>query len=81
VHPNKAVVKAFGFDLGIRDRLRINIFIQTRNSGLTQEIHVAKGGGGWRVAIQTKSEKFNEVKIPSDFPDYDPLHPEKVFAT
>lgn len=81
VHPNKAVMGVFGFDLSERKRLRINIFIQTRNSGLTQQIHVAKGSDSWKVAIDTKSEKFNEVKIPADFPGYDPEHPEKVFAT
>jgi len=38
------------------------------------------GQDGFKYAIKTESENFVDVKIPTDFPGYDPEAPEKVFS-
>jgi hypothetical protein len=79
IYPNKIAMGVLKFDLTNKDRLRINIFSRTRNGGISQTFRIIKVGGQFKVAYKTTSENFNEVRIPDDFPDYDPKTPEKVF--
>jgi hypothetical protein len=79
IHANKVAVSVFGFDMTTRDRLRINIFMQTRNRSIIQLIRVEKVNGQLKFALKTQSDIFNETRIPEDFPNYIPEEPDKVF--
>lgn len=79
IYPSRIAMGAVKFDMRGRDRLRINVFIFARNGGLTQEFHVVRVDDWWKVAVRTRSEKFNQTNVPIDFPDYDKENPEKVF--
>jgi hypothetical protein len=80
IHPNKIAMRIFTIDMSQREVSRINMFIQTRNSGGYQLFRIAKAGGALKIAIQTKLKNRDETSIPDDFPGFDPTKPEGVFA-
>ena len=79
IHPNKIALNVFGFDLAQRNRVRLNIFIHTRNRDIVQQVRVEKVNGRIKTAVQTDSNDFSQTDIPLDFPNYDPAQPKKVF--
>ena len=79
--PNKAVMGAYRFDLKGRERLKLNVFIQTRSKGLTQAFRVARVGDWFAIAIQTTVDgKVVNQNVPENYPGFDPADPAKVFA-
>src|SRR5262249_48170966 len=81
VHSNKAALDVFKFDMSARWQLKINIFLQTRNGGGSQQVRVARANGVIKIAIKTEIGSLKEMKIPSDFPVYDPNKPDLVFSS
>jgi len=79
VHSHKIAMEVFWFDMTARERLRINIFLQTRNSGGSQQFRVAKVGGQIKIAVKTDIGNFHQTGVPDDFPNYDPSNPDLVF--
>jgi hypothetical protein len=80
LYPNKMIPRAYHFDLSNKDTFKINIFIQARNTGVTQQIRFARVNGKRVLAIQTKSgNDVIEQQIPENFPNYDPTNIENVF--
>jgi hypothetical protein len=80
IHPHKAALGVFALDMSERSHFRINIFIQTRNRSIIQQLRAEKVSGLIKIALKTESENFRKTEIPSDFPGYDPAQPDKVFA-
>jgi hypothetical protein len=80
IHPNKIAMRIFTVDMSQRDGARINIFIQTRNSGGHQLLRIAKVGNVLHIATRTKLKNRDETRIPSGFPGYNPDNPDAVFA-
>ena len=80
LYPSKIVMGAYRFDLSNRDRLNINIFIQTRTQGLTQQLRIIKKPDGISIATKTTAgEKVIECRVPEDFPGFNPADPDAVF--
>ena len=80
LYPSKIVMEAYRFDLSNRDRLNINIFIQTRTQGLTQQLRIIKKPDGISIAIKTTAgEKVIECRVPEDFPGFNQADPDAVF--
>ena len=52
LYPHKIVMGAYRFDIRGRERLYLNVFIQTRTQGLTQLIRIAKTSSGVLIAIK-----------------------------
>jgi len=46
---------------------------------MTQELRVFKVNGDFKIAYRVSSDIYNDTKIPSDFPNYDPANPNLVF--
>ena len=79
--PNKAVMGAYRFQLGGRDRLKVNVFVQTRNKGVTQEFRIARVGDWFSIAIKTTVEgSVVKLEVPDNYPGRDPANPASVFA-
>ena len=79
--PNKAVMGAYKFNLSGKDRLKVNVFIQTRNKGITQEFRVARVDDWFAIAMKTTVEgNVVKLQIPDNYPGLDPANPEGVFA-
>jgi len=79
--PNKAMMDLIRFDMTNRERLRINIFINTRSSGSTTQIRAVKAAG--KLLIATKHQAGNGTEdrsVHPDFPGWDPANPDAVFA-
>jgi hypothetical protein len=80
LYPNKIVMGAYRFDLANRARLNINVFIQTRTQGLTQQIRIVKAPDGISIAVKTTAgERTIERNVPETFPGFDPADPDAVF--
>lgn len=80
LYPSRIVMGAYRFDLSNRDRLNINIFIQTRTQGLTQQLRITKKPDGISIATKTTAgEKVIECRVPEDFPGFNPADPDAVF--
>ena len=81
LYPSKIATGAYSFDLTTRQRLNINIFIQTRSKGLTQQLRIAKTEGGILIATKTMAGgKVIETSVPANFPGADPNNPNATFA-
>lgn len=80
LYPNKAVLAAYRFNLAGKQRLRVNIFVQARNGGLTQEFRIERVAN-WFAFATTTTVDGNIVKqeVPENFPGFDPADPAKVF--
>ncbi|NHQ87360.1 hypothetical protein HA050_14685 [Iodobacter sp. HSC-16F04] len=80
LYPSKIVMGAYHFDLSERQRLNINIFIQTRSLGLMQQLRVIKTEAGILIASRTAAgEQIIEMNVPPDFPGADPNNPNATF--
>lgn len=80
LYPSKIIMGAYRFDVRDRERLKVNIFIQTRTQGLTQQLRVAKIPTGLAIAIKTTAgEKVIERNVPENFPGFNPDDPDSVF--
>ncbi|MBA3704586.1 MAG: hypothetical protein H0W84_01385 [Bacteroidetes bacterium] len=73
------MLDALRFDFSNRTQLRINISINYRSGGTTQQYRIVKVANDLKIAFQTSSGEFTENRIPKDFPDYDPNNPQKIF--
>lgn len=81
LYPSRILMSAYRFSLAGRDRLRVNIFINTRGQGLTQQIRVARVDEWFAVAVKTTvGNDVVEVTVPPNFPGRDPANLEAVFA-
>lgn len=81
LYPSKMIMGAYKFDVSGRQRLRINIFLQTRSGGATQQIRVDNSGDWPLIAIRTANgDKEIELSIPDNFPGYDPQNPSELFT-
>ena len=79
--PNKAVMGAYKFNLSGKDRLNVNVFVQTRNKGVTQELRIARVDNWFAIAIRTTVEgNVVKLQVPENFPGLDPAKPEGVFT-
>ena len=80
LYPNKIIMGSYRFDISNLDSLKLNIFIQTRNSGGVQQVRFARVDGNRLLAVQKRiGDKLVEQKIPENFPNYDETNPENVF--
>lgn len=80
LYPNKIVMCAYRFDLANRARLNINVFIQTRTQGLTQQFRIVKTLDGISIAVKTTAgEKTIERSVPESYPGFNPADPDAVF--
>jgi len=80
LYPSRIVMGAYRFNLSGRNRLHLNIFIQTRSQGTVQQFRIARLNREIRIAIKTTSgEKVIEQTIPADYPGYDSSNPDAVF--
>nr|WP_321269638.1 hypothetical protein [uncultured Tolumonas sp.] len=81
IYPNKLMMGIYKFDMSKTDSLKINIFIQTRTSGVIQEIRAHKIDGQILIALRTRSgDKIIENNVPPEFPGYDPQNMDAVFS-
>jgi hypothetical protein len=80
LYPKKIRMGAYRFDLRNRERLNINVFIQTRTQGLNQQFRIVKTADSMAIAIKTTAgEKVIERVVPKNFPGVDPADPDAVF--
>jgi len=80
LYPSRIVMGAYRFDLRDRERLRVNVFIQTRTQGLTQQFRIAKTADWFSIAIKTTAgENVIERTVPDDFPGTNSADPDAVF--
>jgi hypothetical protein len=81
LQPNKAVVKAYVFQVPEKDKLRLNVFIQSRNNkNLIQYIRICRSGDGWIMAnIVKMGDEIIFKQVPLDYPGYDPEKPDADF--
>ena len=80
LYPSKIIMGAYRFDISHRDRLNVNIFIQTRSQGLIQQLRIAKLTDGIAIAIKTTvGEKIIERTVPKNFPGFNPDDLDSVF--
>ncbi|MBS0160913.1 MAG: hypothetical protein JSS26_20220 [Nitrospira sp.] len=78
--PNRIVMGAYSFDMRGRERLYLNIFIQTRGQGATQQIRIARVNGAIQIANRTRvGEKVIEQSVPDGFPGWNPDKPNELF--
>ncbi len=80
LYPSKILMEVYRFDMSNRQRLRVNIFIQTRTQNLMQQYRIVRVGEEFHYAHKTQcGGKTLECQIPNDFPGLDPDDPESVF--
>jgi hypothetical protein len=80
IYPNKVALNVLIFDMATRKQLRLNIFVQTRNRNFTQLIRVANVDDSLKFATRKQLADSQEDNIASDFPNFDPADPDKVFT-
>ena len=81
LYPNKIVLGAYQFDIRDRERLNINVFIQTRTQGMTQLFRMVKTSDWITIAVKTTAgDKLIERVVPDNFPGADPANPDAVFT-
>ena len=54
LYANKILMQSYRFDMSARQRLRVNIFIQTRTHNLVQQYRIAKVGDRFHYAHKTE---------------------------
>lgn len=80
LYPKQYSFGAYRLNLAGRDRLRVNISIQTRSLRGVQKIRVARVNGDFRVAQMSQvGEKPSEYIVPADYPGFDPGNPDAIF--
>jgi hypothetical protein len=80
LYPKKMQRYVYKFDMSTRERLRVNIFIQTRTKNLMQQFRISRVGEKFYYAHKTQCDgKVLEQQIPVDFPGLDANDPESVF--
>ena len=78
--PNRIVMGAYRFDIRSRERLHLNIFINTRGQGAMQQIRIARVNGAIQIATQTRAgEQVVEQIVPDGFPGWNPQNPNELF--
>lgn len=81
LYPSKAILETYRFDMTGKDRLKINIFIQTRTKGIIQAFRVARVDNWYSIAIRTIVEgQTIEQTVPENYPGRDPANLESVFS-
>jgi hypothetical protein len=79
LYPNKAVMGAYRMNLSGKQRLRLNVFIQTRSAGLVQEFRIERAGNWYSIASRTKFDGTVVEHVADDFPGRDPSNLSRVF--
>ncbi|MDA8338346.1 MAG: hypothetical protein M0Z70_03475 [Nitrospiraceae bacterium] len=78
--PSRIVMSAYRFDMRGRERLYLNIFIQTRSQGSMQQLRVARVDGAMKIATRTRvGEKVVEQTVPDGFPGWNAEKPDDLF--
>lgn len=78
--PSRIVMGAYRFDIRGRERLRLNIFINTRGQGSIQQIRIARVNGAIQIATRTRAgEQVVEQRVPDGFPGWNPENPNELF--
>ena len=78
--PSRIVMGAYRFDIRDRERLRLNIFINTRGQGSMQQIRIARVNGAIQIATRTRAgERIVEQIVPDGFPRWNPENPNELF--
>jgi hypothetical protein len=78
--PNRIVMGAYRFDIRGRERLYLNIFIDTRGQGTVQQIRIVRVNGTIQIATRTRAgEKVVEQSVPDGFPGWNPEDPNALF--
>lgn len=78
--PSRIVMGAYRLDMKARDRLYLNIFINTRSQGTMQQLRIARANGSIQIATQTRAgERIIDQRVPDGFPGWDPDKPNELF--
>lgn len=78
--PNRIVTGAYRLDMKLRNRLYLNIFINTRNQVTIQKLRIVRVNGSIQIATQTRTgERIIEQNVPDDFPGWNPNKPNDLF--
>lgn len=78
--PGRIVMGAYRLEMKGRDRLYLNIFINTRSQGTMQQLRITRVNGTIQIATQTRAgEKVIEQKVPDGFPGWNPEKPNELF--
>ena len=80
LYPSMMIMGAYKFDMRGRQRLWINIFIQTRSGSAMQQIRVDNSGEWPLIAVRTTNgDKEVELQVPDTFPGFDANNPSSLF--
>jgi len=80
IYPNRAHMSSYQFSMSGRERLRLNVFINTRSQGVIQEIRIHRKDNWFQIAERVRSgETVLKLVVPEGFPNYDPANPDTVF--
>lgn len=78
--PNRIVMGAYHLSLQGRNRLYVNIFINTRGQSAIQELRIARVEGSIQIATRTRAgEQVIEQSVPPNFPGWNPDKPDELF--
>jgi hypothetical protein len=78
--PSRIVMGAYRLDMRNRERLYLNIFIDTRGQGVMQQLRIARVNGSIQIASRTRAgEKVLEQQVPDGFPGWNPEKPDELF--
>lgn len=78
--PSRIVMGAYRFDIRGRERLHLNIFINTRGQGAMQQIRIARVNGVIQIATRTTAgEQLVDQRVPEGFPGWNPENPNGLF--
>lgn len=80
IYPNRIVMGAYRIDIRGRERLSLNIFINTRGQGAVQQIRVRRVNGAFQIATRTKvGDRVVEQRVPDGFPGWNAENPNDLF--
>lgn len=78
--PNRIVMGAYRLSMKGRDRLYVNIFINTRGQNAIQQLRIARVDGSIQIATRTRAgENVVEQRVPDSFPGWNPDKPNELF--
>ena len=78
--PNRIMMGAYRFDIRGRERLYVNIFIDTRGQGAIQQIRIARVNGAIQIATRTRTgDTVVEQSVPDGFPGWNSENPNELF--
>jgi hypothetical protein len=78
--PSRIVMGAYRLDMRNRERLYLNIFIDSRGQGAMQQLRIARVNGAIQIASRTRAgEKVLEQQVPDGFPGWNSDKPDELF--